>query len=323
MVGAFLVALFWQQCGWLAHDFGHHQVFKNRKYNDYIVLMVGNLWQAFSLEWWKNKHNTHHAIPNLHESENGAHDGDPDIDTLPFLAWSKTLMEKVLPGGSVDSPFARFCVKYQAMLYFPILFFARITWALQSISYAFDYEMPFFGSEVTKRNEAKAALAQHGSSVGALRYPNAERVLLALHYTWYFTLVYLSGGFFTAACFFFVSQTFSGLLLALSFGVGHNGMEVFDYAARPPFAELQIRTTRNVEDVWLNGWFMGGLHYQVEHHLFPMVPRHNLKYIRAMIEPLCKKHGVPYHSTGLVEGNVEVLAYLKNITHALEQFPGI
>ena len=51
MCGALLLALFWQQCGWLAHDFAHHQVFRNRRYNDYVVLFVGNFLQAFSLEW--------------------------------------------------------------------------------------------------------------------------------------------------------------------------------------------------------------------------------------------------------------------------------
>ena len=63
--------------GWLAHDFLHHQVFKNRKINDFMGYLIGNVGQGFSVEWWKNKHNTHHAKPNIH----GA---DPDIDTMPL-----------------------------------------------------------------------------------------------------------------------------------------------------------------------------------------------------------------------------------------------
>ena len=95
MLGAVVLAVFWQQCGWLAHDFAHHGVFRNRMLNDLMVLLVGGVYLGFSLDWWKNKHNTHHAIPNVHESVAEAHDGDPDIDTMPFLAWSKRLLAKV------------------------------------------------------------------------------------------------------------------------------------------------------------------------------------------------------------------------------------
>jgi len=73
MVAALLLAVFWQQSGWLAHDFGHHQVFKNRFLNDCVILMTGGLWLGFSAQWWKHKHNTHHAIPNLHESGHDLH----------------------------------------------------------------------------------------------------------------------------------------------------------------------------------------------------------------------------------------------------------
>lgn len=51
------------------------QVFKNRAYGDLAGVFWGNLMQGFSVGWWKNKHNTHHAVPNLHESSADAHDG--------------------------------------------------------------------------------------------------------------------------------------------------------------------------------------------------------------------------------------------------------
>lgn len=129
MCSAFLVALFWQQCGWLAHDFLHHQVFQQRTLGDLMGVLVGNIFQGFSSAWWKNKHNTHHAVPNLVESCPGAQDGDPDIDTMPLLAWSLTMARK-----AEKSPTARFFVRNQAFLYFPILLVARISWVLQSLS---------------------------------------------------------------------------------------------------------------------------------------------------------------------------------------------
>ena len=177
MGGALLVALFWQQCGWLAHDFAHHQVFGDRSWNDAGVLFVGNFLQAFSLEWWKNKHNTHHAIPNLHETQAEAHDGDPDIDTLPFLAWSQRFVDKTKAGGAAASPTARFFVRNQALLYFPVLFFARITWALSSIAYAFSLDVSLFGSEAEIVKGVQAKLAAAAKTAGGAPMTQFEILL--------------------------------------------------------------------------------------------------------------------------------------------------
>ena len=111
-------ALCWQQCGWLAHDFLHHQVFTNRAMNDAFGLFFGNFCQGFSVAWWKDKHNLHHAAPNEARATGvgaaraasgnaGVTDSsalgspqlshghaaiDPDIDTLPMLAWSTDML---------------------------------------------------------------------------------------------------------------------------------------------------------------------------------------------------------------------------------------
>ena len=72
---AFMLGLCWQQTGWLSHDFLHHQVFKNRVLNTAVGYIQGNLLQGFSVDWWKNKHNKHHAVPN--ECDAHAHAVDP------------------------------------------------------------------------------------------------------------------------------------------------------------------------------------------------------------------------------------------------------
>jgi acyl-lipid Delta6-acetylenase / acyl-lipid (9-3)-desaturase len=64
LAAAFTLALAWQQSGWLAHDFLHHQVFENRSLNTAFGYFIGNCLQGFSVDWWKSKHNTHHAVPN-------------------------------------------------------------------------------------------------------------------------------------------------------------------------------------------------------------------------------------------------------------------
>lgn len=64
LASSFLLGLAWQQTGWLAHDFLHHQVFNDRRINNAFGLLFGNILQGFSVDWWKSKHNTHHAVPN-------------------------------------------------------------------------------------------------------------------------------------------------------------------------------------------------------------------------------------------------------------------
>jgi acyl-lipid Delta6-acetylenase / acyl-lipid (9-3)-desaturase len=317
LVAAALIGLAWQQSGWLAHDFLHHQVFHNRTLNDMVGLFIGNMFQGFSVDWWKNKHNTHHAIPNLHESADDRHDGDPDIDTLPFLAWSKTMTDKARrdPSG-----WSAFFVRHQKYLFFPLLSFARLIWAQQSVVYAVADLIP----------EGMRSGAWGGGRVSKqLRYPIAEPLGLLVHYS---AIGYLMWAYMTplqAVAFFLGAQMFCGILLAVSFVVGHNGMECFDYDKVPGYAELQIRTTRNVTDdaLGLSGWFTGGLHLQVEHHLFPTMPRHHLHKTRPFVEEVCRKHKLHYHSKTLFAGLGEVLSCLDEMAEplikAVSEFPAM
>eukprot|EP01034_Spumella_vulgaris_P033716 gene33716-41598_t len=164
MIGALVLGLFWQQCGWLAHDFLHHQVFKNRFYGDFMGLIIGDLFQGFSVQWWKSKHNAHHAVPNLHASSAEACDGDPDIDTMPIFAWTLRMAEQ-----AKDSAVARTLIKWQAVFYFPVLLMARIAWAHQSWVFVWGGagQHSVHGAAIDRKN---------------IQYPVYEKTFLVLHY---------------------------------------------------------------------------------------------------------------------------------------------
>jgi acyl-lipid Delta6-acetylenase / acyl-lipid (9-3)-desaturase len=81
--------------------------------------------QGLSVDWWKRKHNTHHAAPNQIDEE-PAQAVDPDIDTLPYLAWSPEMLHNV-------STNMRHIIAYQHYYFFPLLMLARLIWAEQSI----------------------------------------------------------------------------------------------------------------------------------------------------------------------------------------------
>jgi len=85
-------------------------------------------------------------------------------------------------------------------------------------------------------------------------------------------------------------------------------------AADIDFFELQVLTGRNVVGGPLINWFCGGLNYQIEHHVFPNIPRHSFPKIQPSFEALCKKHGVPYHSTTFWKGTFEYLGRLENVS---------
>lgn len=318
MASAILLGLFFQQCGWLAHDFLHHQVCKNRRHGDYGGLYWGNLMQGYSVQWWKNKHNGHHAVPNLHNSTPTSQDGDPDIDTMPLLAWSLTQARTYLNDNDADdknakngsgSAFTRFAIRNQAVFYFPILLLARLSWLNESFKMA-------YGLGAASENAALELKAK------GLQYPILERLGIFLHYAW---MAVLSSGFgrFSLAysCAYFLLVTCScGFMLALVFGLGHNGMAVYDADKRPDFWKLQVTTTRNITgghgipQAFVD-WFCGGLQYQVDHHLFPALPRHNLKRAHELVRSFCKEWKVHYHEADLVDGTVEVLKHLANVSN--------
>lgn len=272
---------------------------------DLAGVLIGNVFQGFSVQWWKCKHNSHHAVPNLHASSPDAADGDPDIDTMPILAWTLRMAEQ-----AKESPFGRFMVKWQAVFYFPVLLLARLAWAHQSWVYVFGG----WGAHSVKgaENDRKK-----------MSYPTLEALGLVVHYIflglilWHMTPL-------NAFMFFLVSQTACGLFLATVFGLGHNGMSVYPADQRPDFWKLQVSTTRNVTGNFFTDWFCGGLQYQVDHHLFPQLPRHNLPVVHELVKSFCKEQGVTYHEASMWAGTKEVLHHLSSVSaEFIKEFPAM
>jgi len=310
VASALLLGLFWQQCGWLAHDFLHHQVFKQRKYGDLAGIFWGDLMQGYSMQWWKNKHNGHHAVPNLHNTSAMTSDGDPDIDTMPLLAWSIKQAQsfRELRADGKDSAFVKFMIKWQAFTYFPILLLARLSWLNESFKTAYGLGASSANAEIEMKRRG-------------LQYPYLERAGIAMHWTWMAVLASGFGRFspLYGMAYFLLATCSCGLFLALVFGLGHNGMATYDAETRPDFWKLQVTTTRNITGghgfpQFFVDWLCGGLQYQVDHHLFPMMPRHNLAKCHKLVESFCKEWGVQYHEADLVVGTIEVLQHLAKVS---------
>ena len=79
----------------------------------------------------------------------------------------------------------------------------------------------------------------------------------------------------------------------------------------------QVLTSRNVLPNPLVDYMYGGLNYQIEHHLFPNMPRNRLKDARPLVRAFCADHGVLYHETGFWRSNQEILSYLHAVSAPL------
>ncbi|MCH7800907.1 MAG: fatty acid desaturase, partial [Chloroflexi bacterium] len=76
------------------------------------------------------------------------------------------------------------------------------------------------------------------------------------------------------------------------------------------FLRRQVLTARNVKGHPITDLWYGGLNYQIEHHLFPNMPRNNLKEAQKIIRVFCEEHSISYHETGVVQSVKEILQYL-------------
>jgi len=260
-IGAILLGLGYQQQGWLSHDYSHQQVFQNRRLNNFMAYTCGSVLSGYSVNWWKERHNTHHAITNVM-------DADPDIDNLPLFVWDSKDFPRVstVPGAEKIIP-------YQHLYFLPWTCTLKLIWKLQSVLFA-------RSSHTTAWN----------------RVATYEKMCLILHYSWLtlFSWFYLPS-IAVAIVFYFVSELVGGAGIANIVFMNH-------YACEHPgkletnFVTLQLLTTKDVEPtLWMN-WFSGGLNLQIEHHLFPTMPRHNLLKVRPMVQQLCKDHGLVYQS---------------------------
>ena len=113
-----------------------------------------------------------------------------------------------------------------------------------------------------------------------------------------------------------VSHAFAGLL-HVQICISHFTMDTYHGHAYNDMSDewfrMQCVTTMNVDcPRWLD-WFHGGLQFQIEHHLFPRLPRHNLREARALVKPFCEKWGVRYHEPSFLACNVELVGGLREV----------
>lgn len=97
---------------------------------------------------------------------------------------------------------------------------------------------------------------------------------------------------------FFAHTSIGMIYLNTAFMGNHYDLEAFDQteAEQLDFAELQIRTARNYDGGWWARFLFGGLEHQIEHHLFPAMPRRRFVRAAPIVRRFCEAHALPYES---------------------------
>ncbi|MGI8762012.1 MAG: fatty acid desaturase family protein [Jatrophihabitantaceae bacterium] len=268
-----VLGLAFTQVAFLGHDGGHQQVARSKRANDVLGLLTGDLLVGLSYGWWVDEHNRHHSRPN--------HEGyDPDIGE-GVLAFT------VDQAATRSGPVSRFIAAHQAWLFFPLLTLEGINLHVQGFGWL-------------RRTRVR-------------RYRRVELALLSVH-----TLAYLTGVLVVlspvkALVFVAIHQAVWGVYMGCSFAPNHKGMPTIQPGHELDFLRRQVLTTRNVRGGWLTDFLLGGLNYQVEHHLFPNMPRANLRRVQPMVRAYCAELRISYTETSLFGSYAAALRHL----HAL------
>ena len=158
----------------------------------------------------------------------------------------------------------------------------------------------------------RALLGRRGARVKLV-----EGTLLGVHIIGYLTAVLLVLSPVQAVAFLLIHQGLFGLYLGCSFAPNHKGMPVLGEDEKLDFLRRQVITARNIRGGWFTDLALGGLNYQIEHHLFPSMPRPSLRLAQEPVRVFCAQHGIAYHETGFFASYAQVLRHLHTVGGAL------
>ena len=293
-----MMGLYFQQVAFLGHDLGHTAVFHNRIRDTGAGLFFGNIMTGISLGWWKSSHNAHHVTTNSVTA-------DPDIQHLPIFAVSNkffgsifsTYHEKTLSFNG----FAKFMVPLQSKLYYVAMALARCNLYAQSIIFLLR------GDSYVKRR------------IGTNR--RMEILGLTFFAAWYSYLVSCIPCWSWRLIFFLISHCLAGIL-HVQITLSHFAMPVYldtHPLESDSFLEHQLKTCLDIDCHTSLDWFHGGLQFQAAHHLFPRIPRCNLRNLRELLRVFCAQHNLDYASADFLQANLRMISHLREVGEECRQ----
>jgi fatty acid desaturase len=273
MFVAVAFALLLAQTAFLGHDAAHRQIFKSGHWNDWISMLVADLFVGISFGWWQNKHARHHGNPNKEGS-------DPDIEFPPLALTPRQ-------GNAQHGLIERWFLARQGWLFFPMLPFEGVSLYLSGLRRLISRE--------------------------PIRHRWVELALIVARLGAYVVLLFLVLSPDKAVVFLAIQLGLFGIYMGGSFAPNHKGMPIVPAELRLDFLRRQVLMSRNIHGTRFLDTAMGGLNYQIEHHLFPSMARPSLRRAQPIVKAFCAEHDVHYTSTTFLRSYGTVVQYLNRV----------
>ena len=261
------------QYGFIAHEAAHRQIFRNNKLNDWTGLILANLFAGLSYGFWLKKHNKHHQRPNQI-----GEDPDIAIRVLSFTTESKMSKKGI----------ERWFSDRQGYLFPLLLLFTGFDLLLDSV----------------------AGMGRKDRSIG-IRVLEFSLMLIR-QFAPYVVLAIMFGPFWAMAMWFVMMMSF-GFFMGAAFAPNHKGMPLVEKDSSLDFFSRQVLTSRNIKGSWLKDNLMGGLNYQVEHHLFPSMARPYLRKAHSIVAEYCRQNDVTLVEMNLLSSYKVIMQHLNKV----------
>ncbi len=222
---------------------------------------------------------------NRHHAHPNDLDRDRDVD-LPFLAFTEDV-------ALSKKGIYRLVVRYQAFCIYPLM-----------LAEALSLRMDGFQYLVRGKN---------------VKYMFAEVACIVLHLPIYLGALFYLLEPWHAVLFILVHQAVMGFYMANVFAPNHKGMLLVYKDTKLDFLRQQVLTARNIRSNPITDFMYGGLNNQIEHHLFPTMPRNKLRKASKLIIGFCVARGIPCHQTGVLGSQKEILQYLHQVSAPLRR----
>ncbi|OAR03098.1 hypothetical protein LLEC1_03451 [Akanthomyces lecanii] len=291
-LGGLSLGLMWHQLVFTAHDAGHIGITHNYQADSLLGIIIADYIGGLSMGWWKSNHNVHHIMTNAPEH-------DPDIEHMPLFAVSHRLLASLRSTYydrimTYDAA-ARILLRIQAWTYYPFLALGRFN--LYVLSWQF---------LLTGRGPKKGISAWH-------RW--VELAGQVFFWYWFgYLMVYKSIPDAWSRFTFVMISHIASSPLHVQIVLSHFAMSTADLGPQESFPQRMLRTTMDVDcPPWLD-FVHGGLQFQAIHHMFPRMPRHNLRKAQKLVIEFCNEVGIPYAYYGFADSNKQVIGRLAEVS---------
>ena len=247
--GALMAGIAQGRCGWLQHEGGHYSLTGNIKMDRHLQMITYGLGCGMSGCYWRNQHNKHHTTP----QKLGA---DPDLQTLPLVAFHKIIGKKG----------AKSWIAMQAPLFFGGVITTLVAFGWQFVMHP-----------------------KHAQRVGNY----LELAYIAARYViWHKLFGYM--GLYQSFGLYMFYLCIGSTYIFTNFAVSHTHKDVIPKTKHISWTLYSANHTTNCTSSWWCNWWMAYLNFQIEHHLFPSMPQYNHPKISPRVMALFAKHGVEY-----------------------------